>query len=70
MGSIALAIGGLAPMVTGVVGLHGYFTQGHFVAKTGQIVSGAAAWIASSVFILAGLGMMALAIWQYRRHRR
>ena len=68
IGSIAFAVGGLAPMATGIVGLHGYFTEGHFIAKTGQVVSGTTAWVASSVFILAGLGMMALALWQYRRH--
>ena len=67
IGSIALTVGGLAPLVTGLVGLHGYLTQGYFVAKTGQIVAGTTAWVASLVFILAGLGMMALAVWQYRR---
>ena len=70
IGSIALAVGGLAPLVTGLVGLHGYFTKGYFIAKTGQVVSGTTAWAASSVFILAGLGMMTLAAWQYRRRWR
>jgi hypothetical protein len=41
--------------------------QGHFVAKNGAIVAGPIAWIASSLFILAGLGMVAFAIRQYRR---
>ena len=53
-----------------MVGLHGCVTQGYFVAKTGQIVSGATAWIASALFILAGLGMMALAVRWYRKHTR
>jgi hypothetical protein len=70
VGSTALAVGGLAPLATGLVGLHGCLTQGHFVAKTGQIVSGATAWIASAAFIVAGLGMMALAVYQYRKHTR
>jgi len=68
IGCTGLAVGGLAPLVTGLVGLHDCLTQGYFVAKTGQIVSGAAAWIASVFFILAGLGMMALAVRWYRKH--
>jgi hypothetical protein len=70
IGAIALAIGGLAPLLTGVVGMHAYLTEGLFVAKNGESVTGPTAWIASSLFILAGLGMMALAAWQYRRHTR
>ena len=70
IGCTGLAVGGLAPLVTGLVGLHGCVTQGYFVAKTGQIVSGATAWIASALFILAGLGMMALAVRWYRKHTR
>ena len=70
IGCTALAVGGLAPMATGLVGLRGCLTQGYFVAKTGQIVSGATAWIASAAFVLAGLGMMALARYQYRKFSR
>jgi hypothetical protein len=70
IGCAGLAVGGLAPLVTGLVGLHGCLTRGYFVAKTGQIVSGATAWIASAFFILVGLGMMALAVRWYRRHTR
>ena len=68
IGCTGLAVGGLAPLVTGLVGLHDCLTQGYFVAKTGQIVSGATAWIASAFFVLAGLGMMALAVRWYRKH--
>jgi ABC-type transport system involved in multi-copper enzyme maturation permease subunit len=67
IGSIALAVGGLAPMMTGVVGLYGYFTQGYFISRSGQNVSGTTAWVSSSIFVLAGLGMMAIALWQYRK---
>ena len=70
IGCTGLAVGGLAPLVTGLVGLHGCVMQGYLVAKTGQIVSGATAWIASALFILAGLGMMALAVRWYRKHTR
>jgi hypothetical protein len=67
IGAAALALGGLAPLLTGAVGIHDLLKQGHFVAKNGAIVSGATAWIASLLLILAGLGMMALASRQYRR---
>lgn len=67
IGCTGLAIGGLAPLITGLVGLQDCLTQGFFVAKTGQIVSGATAWINSIAFILAGLGMMALAAYQFRK---
>jgi hypothetical protein len=70
IGAAALALGGLAPLLTGVVGLHGYFTKGLFVAKNGEVVTGVTAWIASGAFIMAGLGMIALAAWQYRRRMR
>lgn len=70
LGAVALALGGLAPLITGAVGIHGYLTQGYFVARTGEIVSGPLGWAVCIAFILAGLGMMVLAARQYRRHTR
>jgi hypothetical protein len=67
IGAAALALAGLAPLLTGAVGIHDLLKQGHFVAKNGAIVAGPIAWIASSLLILAGLGMVAFALRQYRR---
>ena len=66
IGTAAPALGGLAPLLTGAVGIHDLLKQGHFVAKNGAIVAGPIAWISSSLFISAGLGMVAFAIRQYR----
>jgi hypothetical protein len=63
-------VGGLAPLLTGLVGIHGYLTKGYFIAKSGETVTGPAGWIVCSSFVLAGLGMMALAVRHYRRHVR
>ena len=68
IGAIGLALGGLAPMVTGIVGVWGYITRGYFISKTGERVDGPAGILMSVFFILAGLGMIGYAIWQYRSH--
>jgi MFS family permease len=70
IGAVGMAVGGLAPMITGIVGIYGYLTEGYFVSKSGEVVTGPVGWIASIFFILAGLGMMALAVRLYRRHTR
>lgn len=70
IGATALALGGLAPLATGAVGIHGFLTQGFFVSKTGDIVTGLAGWITCIFFVLAGFGMMGLAVWQYRKYSR
>ncbi len=69
-GAIGLAAGGLAPLVTGLVGVWGYLTRGYFISKTGELIDGPAGILMSGVFILAGIGMIGYAIWLYRRHRQ
>ena len=67
-GALALGSGGLAPMVTGAIGMRDLLEQGYFAAKSGGIVSGATGWIACGLLIRAGLGVMVLSLRQYRRH--
>ena len=67
LGTIGLCIGGLAPLVTGLIGMWQFLTRGHFISKTGDLVEGPLAIVASGVFILAGLGMIAFAIVIYLR---
>lgn len=67
---IALCIGGLAPLVTGIVGMWGFVECGYFVSKTGDLIEGPLAVFASGAFILAGLGLITFAIWNYRRKRK
>ncbi|MDX1378801.1 MAG: hypothetical protein R3307_08130 [Anaerolineales bacterium] len=66
---IALCIGGFAPLVTGVVGMWSFIERGYFVSKTGDLIAGPLAIFASVAFIFAGLGLIAYAIWNYRRKR-
>ena len=68
LGAIGLAVGGLAPLVTGLVGVWGYLTRGYFISKTGELVDGPSGILMSGFFILSGIGMMVYAIWLYRRH--
>jgi len=70
IGTIALCIGGLAPLVTGLIGMWQFLTRGYFVSKTGDLVEGPLALVASAVFIFAGLGMIAYAMVIYRRRTR
>ena len=66
-GAIGLVLGALPPVVTGIVGLWDYLTQGYFISKTGERIDGPAGIVMSGLFILAGLGMIAYALWSYRR---
>jgi hypothetical protein len=67
LGAIGLCIGGLAPLVTGLIGMWQFHNFGYFISKTGDPVEGPLAIVASGMFILAGLGMIAYAIVTYRR---
>jgi len=67
LGVVGLGLGGLAPLVTGLIGMWSYATQGYFVSKTGDLIEGPFAMAASGVFVLLGLGMIGYAIWLYRR---
>jgi hypothetical protein len=64
--AIGLALGGLAPLVTGGVGIWHYLTQGNFIAKTGERIDGPSGLLMSGFFILAGLVMIGHAIRLYR----
>ena len=68
--TIGLCIGGLAPLVTGLVGIWQFLARGYFISKTGEPVGGLLAVVASGMFILAGLGMIAYAIADYSRKSR
>ena len=68
--AIGLSLGGLAPLVTGLVGVWGYITRGYFISKTGQLVDGPLGIVVSGLFVLAGLGMIVHAICFYRHKRR
>jgi len=63
-------LGGLAPLVTGIVGIWGYVTRGYFISKTGELISGPLGLLMSGFFIFAGLGMIVYAIWLYRRKQQ
>ena len=68
--AIGLCIGGLAPLATGVVGLWQYLDRGYFSSKTGDHVEGPLAVVASGVFILVGVAMIAHALVSYIRKTR
>ena len=70
LGAAGFCIGGLAPLVTGLTGMWQFLSRGYFITKTGGIVEGPLAIVASVVFILAGLGMIIYAIVNYRRKTR
>jgi hypothetical protein len=67
IGVIGLCVGGLAPLVTGLIGMWQYLDRGYFISKSGDLVEGPLAIVGSGIFILAGLGMIAYAIVIYRR---
>jgi hypothetical protein len=67
LGAAGLFIGGLAPLVTGLIGMWQFLNHGYFISKTGDLVEGPLAMMASGMFILAGSGMIAYAIVNYRR---
>jgi len=69
IGTVGLSLGGLAPIVTGIVGAWSYITQGYFVAKTGELIYGPIGLLSSGFFILAGTAIIGYAIWSYRKHR-
>lgn len=65
---VGLCLGGLAPLITGLIGLWDYVTRGYFISKTGQIVSGPSGIIVSCLFVLAGIAMIIVAVNSYRRN--
>ena len=65
--TVGFCIGGSAPLVTGLIGMSQFLNRGYFISKTGDLVEGPLAMVASGVFILAGLGMIAYAVMNYRR---
>lgn len=65
--SAGLALGGLAPLVTGIIGLWGYVTRGYIISKTGDLIDGPSGLWMSVFFILVGIGMIVYAIWSCRR---
>ncbi len=67
LAAVGMAIGGCAPLITGIVGIWGYATKGYFIAKTGERVDGPIGFIVCTLFILAGLWMIAYAIRLYCR---
>jgi len=67
LGTVGLILGGLAPLITGIVGIWSYAKQGYFISKTGELIDGPSGILMSGFFILAGLGMIIFAIWKYRR---
>jgi len=70
LGTIGFCIGGLAPLVTGLIGMSQYMNRGYFISKTGDPVEGPLAIVGSGMFILAGLGMIIYAIVSYRRNTK
>jgi hypothetical protein len=67
LGTIGLCIGGLAPLVAGLIGMWQYIDRGYFISKTGDLVEGPLAIVGSGMFILAGLGLIFYAIVSFRR---
>ena len=65
--TIALCLGGLAPLVTGLIGFWDYATQDYFIAKNGDIVDGPIGLVVCGLFVIAGLAMIIYAIRSYRR---
>lgn len=70
LGAIGLSLGGLAPLLTGLVGVRGYLVQGYFTSRTGDRVDGPVGMVVCGFFILAGSAMIIHAIRMYRRHAR
>lgn len=67
LGTTGLCIGGLAPLVTGLIGMWQYIDQGYFISKTGDRVEGSLAFVGSGMLILAGLAVIFYAIVSFRR---
>ena len=65
--TIGLMLGGLAPLVTGVIGIWGYITLGYITSKTGEIIDDPSGIFVSGLFIIAGIWMIVYAIRQYLR---
>ena len=70
LGAVGLALGGLAPLVTGIIGVWEYITKGYVISKTGELITGLSGVLMSVFFIIAGFAMMGYALWSYRRHRQ
>ncbi len=59
-------MGGLAPLVAGLIGFWDYATQGYFIAKTGKIVDVPIGLAVSGLLVVAGLAMIGYAIRSYK----
>ena len=70
LGAVGMMLGGLAPLATGIIGVHGYVTKGYFISRTGDHISGLSGILVSMFFILAGFAMIAYGIWKYRVFRQ
>ena len=61
-GGLGFAAGGLAPLVTGLVGVWSYWSKGYVVAKTGEVLEGPGSVVLSAFFVLAGLTMIGVGL--------
>ena len=62
LGALGLCIGGLAPLITGFIGMRDYLAQGYFISKTGQQVEGPLAATIATSYVLMGLIMIGCAL--------
>lgn len=67
LGAIGLGIGGLAPLVAGILGVWGYIRRGYSISRSGEPIDGLWGVVLSGFLVLAGLGMIGYAIWLYLR---
>ena len=67
LGTGGLILGGMAPLLTGIIGIWSYLKQGYFISKTGELIEGPSGLVISFIFVVAGLGVIVVAILKYRR---
>lgn len=67
-GTVGLTAGGVAPLVTGIIGVWSYVYRGYIITRAGEKVTGLSGVITSVFFILAGIGLIGYALWFYRRN--